>query len=118
MEIINQNPVFPNPVPVNPRKKLLTGLILIAIILITGAFVFYIFGFINVISNPVFPKTTSTPTATPAARKIPSSLATNPDFLILENELGQLDKDLNNVDLVEPKLTLPVIELNLGLGKE
>lgn len=118
MEIINQNPVIPNPVPVNPRKKLLTGLFLITIILITGALVFYIFSFFNIISTSVSPKITPTPTATPSVRKIPSSLATDPDFLILENELGKLDKDLNSVDLIEPKLTLPVIELNLGLGKE
>lgn len=63
------------------------------------------------------------PLATPATEanyktmRTLSSVALEPSFLTLEDNLKKLEKDLVEVDLAEPKLALPILEMNVNFEK-
>lgn len=62
---------------------------------------------------PILPIANPTIEKTPINRA-PSTLATDSAFIKLEEDLRVLDQDLGNVDLSEPTLALPSLEMNVS----
>ncbi len=65
----------------------------------------------------VLPSPTPTSIASPVPIRTPSSIATESGFLKLENDLNLFEKDLSVVDLSEPKLSFPTLEMNVSFEK-
>lgn len=99
------------------KKKVLIGFIFIMFIGITTILLVYIFGLFKEISSPILPPTSPVAEVSPAPKRIPSSLATEAGFLKLEEDLKLLEQDLATVDLSEPKLSLPILEMSVNFEK-
>lgn len=99
------------------KKKFLTGFIFILFIGMTVILLAYVFGLFKEVSSPILPSASPASLATPSPKRIPSSLATEPGFLKLEEDLKLLEQDLTSVDLSEPKLSLPILEMNVNFEK-
>lgn len=98
-------------------KKFLTAIIFILLISTSLMLVMYVLGLFQEITSPISSKPISTEEATPSAKRIPSSLATDSGFIELEQNLKSLEQDLISVDLAEPKLSLPILEMNVSFEK-
>ncbi len=99
------------------KKGWLTLALFFLLILASIILLFYVFGLFKEFSSPAQPSPTPTNEATTSGKRVPSGLAIDPDFLKLEEDLGELEKDLNAVDLSEPKLSPPIIELNVNFER-
>ncbi len=125
MEITDESSVPISSPPVEKRsirwnmskKRFLTLFILLLLIVATAILLSYVFGLFKEFSPSAEPSPTPTNEATSSGKRVPSSLAIEPDFLKLEEDLGTMEKDLNAVDLSEPKLSPPIIELNVNFGR-
>lgn len=66
-------------------------------------------------------KITSSPLPAPVINKplnlVPSSIATDAAFLKLETDLKTLQNENNTVDLSEPKISFPNLEMNVTFDK-
>lgn len=118
MEIIN--PLTPdlNPGP-TLKKELKPPFVIIFLLAVITIVIFlsYLVGLWPTvkIKNP------SLPTATPVINKplnlVPSSLATDSGFLKLEEDLKTLQNENSNIDLSEPKISFPSLEMNVSFDK-
>ena len=99
------------------KKRLLTGFIFILFLGMTATLLTYVFGLFREVSSPILPLATPVTEASPPPKRVPSSLAIEPGFLKLEEDLKLLEQDLANVDLSEPKLSLPILEMNVNFEK-
>ena len=106
------------------KSKFLTGFIfirrkalLILFIGMTTILLVFVFGLFKEVSQPILPSASPLVEVTPSPKRIPSKLATEPGFLKLEEDLGLLEQDLAGIDLSEPKLSLPILEMNVNFEK-
>ncbi len=123
MEIIENN--VPSPELNNSEKKRLDfspdrkkififlGLILIGFIIIGSTALFLVKKPATEISSSPTPSIE----ATPSAKRNLSAIATDAAFLKLEEDLNGLEKNIGNVDLTEPKLNLPILEMKISFEK-
>lgn len=63
---------------------------------------------------PTLPVASPTIEKTPLTNRALSTLATDSGFIRLEEDLRLLDQDLGNVDLSEPTLALPNLEMKVS----
>lgn len=110
MEIINK-------IKLIDKKKILTGIVFVLLIVAIFIFLTSFFGLFQEITSPISTSPVATPEASAAAKRKPSSLATEANFLKLETDLKQLEDDLASVDLSEPKLSFPILEMNINFEK-
>ncbi len=96
------------------KKKLLTALLVLLLVLTALIFLRYLLGLFQEFSSPIAPSPTPTKEATESGKRVPSSLAIDPEFVKLEGDVSGLEQDLNSVDLSESKLSPPIIELNVN----
>lgn len=123
MEIIKNENLMPEtitaPSTIIPKKGIKMSFILIFLLAVVTIIVFlsYLVGFWPEIKT----KNPSLPTATPIINKplnlVPSSIATDSAFLKLEEDLKALQNENNNVDLSEPKISFPNLEMNVNFDK-
>ncbi len=118
METIEPSPINNKLLPfvsfLKDRKKLLTALLILLLVLSALIFLSYLFGLFQEFSSPVVPSPTPTSEATTSGKRVPSGLAIDPEFIKLEGDLSGLEQDLNSADLSESKLSPPIIELNVN----
>ena len=120
MEIIKNENLIPEAITtITPKKGIKMSFILIFLLAVTTIIVFlsYLIGF----WPDVKIKNSSLPTTTPVINKplnlVPSSIATDAGFLKLEEDLKSLQNENNNVDLSEPKISFPNLEMNVNFEK-
>ena len=118
METIN--PLTPdltlNP---NPKKEIKTSFIIIFLLAMMTIIIFlsYLVGLWPMTKTKTFSSPTPTPVINKPLNLIPSSLATDSSFLKLENDLKILQNENNNLDLSEPKIAFPNLEMNVSFEK-
>ncbi len=87
---------------------------------ITVIIVFALYSVSNLLGNWTLPSASnpspSSSTTTVPVKKL-SAIATDSSFLEAEKNLENLNKDNASVDLSEPKLSLPVLEMNVNFEK-
>lgn len=127
MEIIKEDPTISATNPLgpdltsnpNPKKGIKASFIIIFLLAVITIVVFlsYFVGLWPTAKT----KTVSEPLPTPIISKslnlVPSSLATDSGFLKLEKDLQNLQKENNGVDLSEPKISFPNLEMNVSFEK-
>lgn len=122
MEIIENENLVPEtvvPTQPNPKKGIKLPFILIFLLAVATIIIFlsYLVGLWPITKT----KTTSSPLPNPVINKplnlVPSSIATDAAFLKLEEDLKTLQNDNNNVDLSEPKISFPNLEMNVSFEK-
>lgn len=98
------------------RKKIFIflGLIFLIIFLALGSATIFL---VKKPSTETSSSPTPTVEATPSAKRNLSAIATDEAFLKLEGDLNNLEKNIGNVDLTEPKLTLPILEMKISFEK-
>lgn len=122
MEITNvpaPNPITNLPPVITPKKWIELPYVLIFLLAVVTIIVFlsYLVGFWLEVKT----RNTSSPLPAPVINKpfnlVPSSIATDAAFLKLEEDLKTLQNDNNNVDLSEPKISFPNLEMNVSFEK-
>lgn len=127
MEIIKEDPTISATNPLgpdltsnpDPKKGIKASFIIIFLLAVITIVVFlsYFVGLWPTVKT----KTVSEPLPTPIISKslnlVPSSLATDSGFLKLEKDLQNLQKENNGVDLSEPKISFPNLEMNVSFDK-
>jgi len=99
------------------KKKLLIGLIFVLFIGTTATLLVYSWRHFQKAPSQTIPSPSPLTEVSPIPKRIPSSLATDSGFLKLEEDLKLLEQDLVNVDLSEPKLSPPILEMNVNFEK-
>lgn len=110
--------VIPAPNPATKKGIKLPYLLIFLLAIVTIiVFLSYLVGLWPISKT----KTTSSPLSNPVINKplnlVPSSIATDAAFLKLEIDLKTLQNDNNNVDLSEPKISFPNLEMNVSFEK-
>lgn len=106
----------PNAIPKKGIKLPHILIFLLATITII-VFLSYLVGFWPEVKMKNPPLPIATPTINKPLNLIPSSLATEAGFLKLEEDLKTLQNDNNTVDLSEPKISFPNLEMNVNFNK-
>lgn len=122
MEIIEENLTSAQPSPSslpvkNKRKKFLLVVFIIPLFVFVVLLLIFFFTFIKQPPKPILPSPSPTLEATPSSKRVLSSIATESGFLKLENDLKLFEKDTIEVDLSEPKLSPPILELSVTFEK-
>lgn len=101
------------------REKILAGLIFIFLIGFISAGLLYLTNFYRATGGgeQIIPRPSPVVQATPAVKRSLSSIATEAGFIKLEQDLQLLGNDLSTVDLSEPKISLPIIEMDVSFEK-
>ena len=110
--------VIPAPNPATKKEVKLPYLLIFLLAIVTIiVFLSYLVGLWPMTKT----KTTSSPLPNPVINKplnlVPSSIATDAAFLKLEEDLKTLQNDNNTVDLSEPKISFPNLEMNVSFEK-
>ena len=98
------------------RKKIVIflGLIILIGLIVIGSIALF---FVKKPAMEISSSPNPSVEATPSAKRNLSTIATDAAFLKLEEDLNNLEKNIGNVDLTEPKLTLPILEMKISFEK-